>query len=112
MAATSRELQTALDKFAIQEAIYRYSDAVSRGDWEAFEAVLAPDCEWIEETPVDMRVTGARAIRGHACGPIDKMGYFIQVCRGAVIDLHGDDCSSARTHLHAVGKYETHEFVN
>ena len=100
------------DKFAIQELIVRYSDAVTRGDWDEFESVWTPDAQWIEGPPIDMMVRGARAIAEHVRGPIDNMDFFIQVTQGAVITLLGRDRASARTHLRAIGKYMTHEFVN
>jgi hypothetical protein len=39
-----------LDRPAIQDLIYRYSDAVTRADWVQCEAVFAPDA--IRESPI------------------------------------------------------------
>jgi hypothetical protein len=37
------ELREWLDRLAIQDLIYRYSDAVTRADWQQCEAVFVPD---------------------------------------------------------------------
>jgi ketosteroid isomerase-like protein len=53
------------DKLAIQETMYRYSDALNRADWAAFEAVFAPDAVWEMHGPRDRRYEGAAAIAGN-----------------------------------------------
>jgi ketosteroid isomerase-like protein len=48
------ELREWLDRLAIQDLIYRYSDAVTRADWQQCEAVFAPDAVW-ESPALGMR---------------------------------------------------------
>ena len=57
------DIDTWIDKLAINELVAQYSDAVTRGDWDAFEAVWAPDGVWQETPPIETEVVGARAIR-------------------------------------------------
>jgi SnoaL-like domain len=45
MAKLEDELRGWLDRLAIQDLIYRYSDAVTRADWRQCEAVFAPDAD-------------------------------------------------------------------
>jgi len=47
---TEAELREWLDRLAIQDLIYRYSDAVTRADWHQCEAVFSPDATW--ESPI------------------------------------------------------------
>ena len=51
------ELREWLDRLAIQDLIYRYSDAVTRADWPQCEAVFAPDALW-ESPPLGLRYGG------------------------------------------------------
>ena len=46
VAQTEVELREWLDRLAIQDLIYRYSDAVTRADWQQCEAVFALDAIW------------------------------------------------------------------
>ena len=47
-----------IERLAIADLIYRYSDSVTRADWDQTEAVFAPDVVW--ESPVlGMRFVGA-----------------------------------------------------
>ena len=49
-AVEGAELREWLDRSAIADLIHRYSDAVTRADWEQCEAVYAPDAMW--ESPL------------------------------------------------------------
>jgi hypothetical protein len=40
------EVREWIDRVAIQDLIYRYSDGVTRGDWPQCEATFAPDAIW------------------------------------------------------------------
>jgi hypothetical protein len=44
------EVREWLDRLAIQDLISRYSDAVTRADWQQCAAVFAPDALW--ESPL------------------------------------------------------------
>ena len=60
-----------MDRLAIADLVVRFSDAVTRGDLDAFEALWVPDGVWEESAPVDMRIVGAagdpgaRRLHGH-----------------------------------------------
>ena len=101
-----------IDKLAITELAYRYADAVTRGDWDAFEAVWAPDGVWEEAPPVEVHVEGARAIREHVAPSLDRADFYVQMIHGVVVTLHGDGRASARTHLQGMAKAGQHTFVN
>jgi hypothetical protein len=48
MAAENVDVETGewLDRLEIQDLIHRYSDGVTRADWQQCEAVFAPDATW------------------------------------------------------------------
>ena len=47
-----------IERLPIADLIHRYSDSVTRADWDQTEAVFAPDAIW--ESPVlGMRFVGA-----------------------------------------------------
>jgi ketosteroid isomerase-like protein len=62
MGSTHSEDEVAgrLDQLAIQDLIYRYSDAVTRADWQQCEAVFAPDAVW-ESPALGMRFESSQA---------------------------------------------------
>jgi hypothetical protein len=60
-----RELREWLDRLAIQDLINRYSDAVTRADWDQCEAVFAPNAVW--ESPV------IRAAIREPCGVLGSL---------------------------------------
>ena len=51
-----------IERLAIADLIYRYSDSVTRADWDQTEAVFAPDAVW-ESPALGMRFEGARTFR-------------------------------------------------
>ena len=51
------QLREWLDRLAIQDLIARYSDAVTRADWDACQATFAPDAVW--ESPLGLRYDSA-----------------------------------------------------
>jgi SnoaL-like domain len=52
-------LATLIDRIAIEDLIYRYSDAVTRADWDQCEATFAPDALW-ESPGLGLRFETAR----------------------------------------------------
>jgi hypothetical protein len=46
LAETEVEVRSWLDRLAMQDLIYRYSDALTRSDWKQAEALYAPDAIW------------------------------------------------------------------
>jgi hypothetical protein len=57
------EVREWIDRQAIEDLIHRYSEAVTRADWDQHEAVFAPDAILEVASPFDFRAEGARAIR-------------------------------------------------
>ena len=52
-------LATLADRIAIEDLIYRYSDAVTRADWDQCEATFAPDATW-ESPGLELRFESVR----------------------------------------------------
>ena len=100
------------DKLAIEEVTVRYSDAVTRSDWDAFEATWMPDAVWEESPPVSLRVVGARAIRDRVAAMIDTADFLVQTTHGTVVNLEADDRASSTTTIHAIGRVGETSFVN
>jgi hypothetical protein len=46
LADTELVLRAWLDRLAIQDLIYRHSDALTRADWKQAEALYAPEAIW------------------------------------------------------------------
>jgi hypothetical protein len=53
------ELREWLDRLAIQDLINRYSDAVTRADWQQCQTLLAVDAVW--ESPAGLRFESAKS---------------------------------------------------
>ena len=100
------------DKLAIEEVTVRYSDAVTRSDWDAFEATWMPDAVWEESPPMSERVVGARAIREYVADMLDKSDFLVQTTHGTVVNLEGDDRASTTTTIHTIAKVGETSFVN
>jgi ketosteroid isomerase-like protein len=98
------ELAAWLDKLAIQEAILTSSDAATRGDWEVFATLWAPDAVWEVGSPVDSRVVGAEEIVRTASGNVDAEDFLFQQTHGSVVTLLGGDRASATTTIHALAR--------
>jgi TusA-related sulfurtransferase len=107
----ANELANWLDKLAIQELIYTYSDAASRGDWDVFATLFTADAVWEVAAPVDSRVVGAEEIVRTARTNVDAEDFLVQMTHGAVITLHGDDRASSTTTIHAIAKRQGHHDV-
>jgi uncharacterized protein (TIGR02246 family) len=106
-----RELAEWIDKLAIQELIATYSDAATRGDWEAFATLWAPDAVWEVGAPIGSRVEGAEAILEAARGNVDAEDFLVQMAQTTVVRLGGEDRASATTMIHALAHREGHHSV-
>jgi hypothetical protein len=109
---TRNDADAWLDKLAIEDVTVRYSDAVTRGDWDAFEATWMPDAVWEESPPVSERIVGARAIREHVAALIDKADFMVQTTHGTVVDFEADDRAVTSTTIHAIARVRDVSFVN
>jgi uncharacterized protein (TIGR02246 family) len=91
-----------LDKLAIQELIATYSDTASRGDWETFATLWAPDAVWEVGEPVGSRVEGAAAIVDLARGNVDGNDFLIQMAQNTVVRIGPGRTAWATTMIHAL----------
>lgn len=98
------DLAAWVDKLAIQELIYRYSDAASRGDWDVFATLWTRDAIWEVAPPVGSRVVGAEAIVETVIKNLTGEDFLLQMTHGAVITLHDDDRATSTTTIHAIAR--------
>ena len=88
-------LATLVDRIAIEDLIYRYSDAVTRADWDQCEATFAADAIW--ESPVlGMRFETARAFLD-VLVQTTTSDLLIQTPHAPVIQLLGPASAQATT---------------
>jgi SnoaL-like domain len=91
-----------LDRLAIQDLIYRYSDAVTRADWRQCEAVFAPDARW--ECPAMDVAFDSRAAFMEYLLPTAELQVLIQTAHSPVITLTGPHSARATTTIHELVK--------
>ena len=87
-----------IERLSIADLIYRYSDSVTRADWDRTEAVFAPDAIW-ESPALGLRFEGARTYRDFLAG---TTGYdlLIQTAHPPVILLVGPQQAQTTTTVH------------
>jgi len=96
------ELRQWLDRVAIQELIYRYSDAVTRADWQQCEAVFVPDALW--EAPLLGLRYGSRDAFLTTLRETTTFDLLIQTPHSPVITLTGPDQATATTTIHEMNR--------
>ncbi len=98
------ELREWLDRLAIQDLIYRYSDAVTRADWVQCASVFAPDAVW-EAPTLGLRYESA----GSFIDAIKTTGFevLIQTAHSPVVTLMGIDRAKATTTIHEMNRCVT-----
>jgi hypothetical protein len=79
-----------IERAAIGELAVRFADAVTRGDWDALEALWAPDGVWEESEPFPNRYEGARAIRDRVAASMVGVDVYVQMPHGTVVTHLGD----------------------
>jgi hypothetical protein len=88
-----------LDRLAIQDLIFRYSDAVTRGDYEQMATVFASDAVW--ESPVlGMHFDTAAAFIEMQIQGSGALEVLIQTPHSPVIELEGDGRARVTTTIH------------
>jgi SnoaL-like domain len=92
------ELREWLDRLAIQDLIHRYSDAVTRADWQQCEAVFAPDAIW--ESPILGQRYDTRAAFMEILMATSTSDLLIQTPHSSVITLTDADHAQATTTIH------------
>src|SRR3954451_22383245 len=76
------------DRDAIQQLIYRYSDAVTRADYEQMATVFAADAVW--ESPIlEMHFESAREFIDFKTEASAALDVRIQTADGRLVDLLG-----------------------
>jgi hypothetical protein len=98
LADTQVELRAWLDRLAIQDLIYRYSDALNRADWEQCESVFARDAIW-ESPALGLRFENADSFVEMLRGT-STMEFLIQTPHAPVIRLVSADKAHATTTIH------------
>ncbi len=90
-----------IDRLAIQDLINRYSDAVTRADWDQCEAVFAPDAIW--ESPLGLRFD-SRAAFLETLRPTTSNDLLIQAAHSSVITFTGRGRAKATTTIHELSR--------
>jgi hypothetical protein len=85
-----------IEKFKIQQLIYRYSDSVNRGDLEAMRSVYADDAMW-ESPLLGFRHESADAFVEFLRDNTTTTELLVQTPHCAVIELLGTDSARATT---------------
>jgi SnoaL-like domain len=91
------ELRAWLDRLAIQDLINRYSDAVTRADWNQCESAFAADAKW--ESPLGLRFE-SRAAFLEILRQTTSNDLLIQTPHSSVVTLTGADQAKATTTIH------------
>jgi SnoaL-like domain len=92
------EVREWLDRLAIQDLIRRYSDAVTRADWQQCEAVFSPDAIW--ESPILGLRYESRASFLDTLRATSTYDLLIQTAHSSVIAFTGIDQARATTTIH------------
>jgi len=95
---TEVELRSWMDRLAIQDLIHRYSDAVTRADWDQCRAAFAPDAVW-ESPGMGMRFESPDAFLA-VLTDSSATDLLIQTAHAPVINLTGPDRAEATTTVH------------
>ena len=101
------DLRDWLDRLAIQDLIYRYSDAVTRADWQQCEAVFAADATW-EAPALGLRYESRESFL-QTLRATTTFDILIQTPHAPVITLTGADQAQATTTIHEMNRGVTQE---
>lgn len=93
------EVQAWLDRQAIQDLIFRYSDAVTRADYEQMLTGFAPDAIW-ESPLLQMRFDSARSFVEFQAEGSASLEVLIQEVNSPVIEVLSGDQARATTTIH------------
>jgi hypothetical protein len=94
------------DRVAIQELVYRYSDAVTRGDWDDIATVLTTDAVW-ESPALRLHFEGHEPFLDFLRSTITDDSVLIQTAHGTVIDFTGPDSAGVRTTINEIVRTPT-----
>jgi hypothetical protein len=96
----STELQQWIDRQAIMDLIYRYSDAVTRGDGEQLDSVFYDDSVLEIGPPFNLRHEGLADIRQLVIEGSTTLEFLVQTASCPVIKLLGPDRAQATTTIY------------
>ncbi|RDH76857.1 nuclear transport factor 2 family protein [Mycolicibacterium moriokaense] len=96
------EVRQWLDRLAIQDLIYRYSDAVTRADWTQCESVFAPDALW--ESPRLGLAFDSRDAFLDTLRATTAYDLLIQTPQSPVVTLTDADHATATTTIHEMNR--------
>jgi hypothetical protein len=96
------EIAEWLDRQAIQDVIHRYSDSVTRGDFERTESLFAPDAVWEEVGGV--RFETAREFLDYLTEGSSHSELLIQTPHSPVVDFVGAGRATATTTIHEIAR--------
>jgi hypothetical protein len=96
------ELREWLDRLAIQDLVYRYSDAVTRADWRQCETVFVPDAIW--EAPLLGLRFDSRDAFVDMLSTTTASDILIQTPHSPVITFTGADRARATTTIHEINR--------
>ena len=92
------EVREWLDRLAIADLIYRYSDAVTRADWGQAEELFVPEATW--ESPLFGLHHQGRAAFIAFLRDTDRADLLIQTAHPPVVRLVPPDRATATTTVH------------
>ena len=100
MSSADPEGRDWIDRLAIVDLIYRYSDAVTRADWDQTEALFASDAIW--ESPAhELRFESAPAFLDFL-SQTSRQELLIQTAHQPVVHLLGPEQARATTTIHEI----------
>jgi hypothetical protein len=94
-----RDVRTMVDREAIRDLIFRYSDSVTRGDFERLATFFSPDAVW-ESPLLDLRFESAGAFIDFLSGGSGSLDVLIQTPHSPVVDLVSSERATATTTIH------------
>ncbi len=97
--ASDAEIREWLDRLAIQDLIHRYSDAVTRADYEQMATVFASDAVW-ESPLLGMRYEQASDFIAMQIEGSDSLDVLIQTAHNPVVTFDASDMAHATTTIH------------
>ena len=98
MARVEAEVRGWLDRLAIDDLIHRYSDAVTRADWQQCEAGFTPDAVW--ESPILGLRCENRASFMDILRATSSYDLLIQTAHSSVVTLTDPHHAQATTTIH------------
>jgi len=101
-----------VDQLEICELAVRFSDAVTRGDWDQFEAVFTPDAVWEESEPFAATLVGARGIRESVAASMAGVDLYVQMPHHTVVTRLERDRASATTTIEGISGVDELLVVN